>query len=131
MIIGNNIETRVNAIDNDGTTALMEASDKGHVEVVKFLVESGADVNIQNNKGTTALTSASLNDQIEVVNYLRSLTTSVFQSTPSDTDFCCPICRDGDGNVATLKCYHTFHTECITKWCNRVASCPMCRTSID
>ena len=33
----------------DGGTALMMASERGHMECVKALLDKGADVNIQNN----------------------------------------------------------------------------------
>jgi hypothetical protein len=39
----------VNDKDDDGETALNRAADEGHFEIVKFLVENGADLN---NKGT-------------------------------------------------------------------------------
>jgi ankyrin repeat protein len=32
----------------DGDTALIEASKKGHFEVLKLLIENGGDLNIQN-----------------------------------------------------------------------------------
>ena len=38
----------VNTINNDGNTALMLAASNDHVEIVKFLLESGADVNVVN-----------------------------------------------------------------------------------
>ena len=34
-----------------GVTSLMAAAQKGHTEIVKTLLENGADVNIQNNWG--------------------------------------------------------------------------------
>ena len=47
-------------VNNDGWIALMYASDGGHIECVRCLVESGkADVGIQANDGRTALTHAS------------------------------------------------------------------------
>jgi len=45
----------VNAKDKDGTTALMAASARGHVDVAKELVEAKAEVNTQNTDGHTAL----------------------------------------------------------------------------
>ncbi len=58
------------------TSALIEASYYGHLEVVKFLVENGANVNNNvaysagNSKKDTALISASANGHLEVVKYL-------------------------------------------------------------
>ena len=33
----------------------MNASYNGHLKIVKFLIENGADINIKNNDGKTAL----------------------------------------------------------------------------
>lgn len=41
--------------DENGWTALMYASKKGHTVVVKELLENGADVNAKNKTGKTAL----------------------------------------------------------------------------
>ena len=40
--------------DQDGDTALMLASEEGHVEVVGLLLEAGADKDSANNDGKTA-----------------------------------------------------------------------------
>ena len=45
----------VNAIGDLGTTALHEAVDQGHVEVVRFLVTHGARADIENELGNTAV----------------------------------------------------------------------------
>lgn len=52
-------------------TALMEASYYGNLNLVKFLVENGANVNIKNQHGHTAICRASLTNKIEVVKYLK------------------------------------------------------------
>jgi len=44
----------INAQDQDGTTALMEAVDVREPEVVKVLVARGADVSLKNKSGKTA-----------------------------------------------------------------------------
>jgi len=46
----------VNAMDEDGNTALHYVVDKGFPSVVAFLTERGADVNVENRRGQTPLT---------------------------------------------------------------------------
>ena len=46
----------VNAVDEDGNTALHYVVDKGFPDVVAFLTESGAKVNVENKRGQTPLT---------------------------------------------------------------------------
>ena len=51
--------TYVNIKDKYGNTALQHAASGGHVEIVRHLIESGADVNSKNNTGETVLIGAS------------------------------------------------------------------------
>ena len=52
-------------------TALMLASYKGRVEIVKLLLNYGAQVDIKDNKnGWTALTHASINGHIDILKIL-------------------------------------------------------------
>jgi ankyrin repeat protein len=44
----------VDAANNDGATALMLASKRGHVEVVRVLLASGANKRLIANNGDTA-----------------------------------------------------------------------------
>jgi len=61
----------VNEADIDGMTALMMASEHGHKDVVKILLEQeGINVNLWNNEGETALILASKNGHIEIVKML-------------------------------------------------------------
>jgi serine/threonine-protein phosphatase 6 regulatory ankyrin repeat subunit B len=60
----------VNVQANNGTTALMLASDNGHDQVVELLLKANADVNVQANNGTTALMLASDNGHDQVVELL-------------------------------------------------------------
>jgi ankyrin repeat protein len=48
----------VNAIDNDGETALMKTAYEGDAETAKILIKSGANVNIKSKSGKTALSYA-------------------------------------------------------------------------
>ena len=61
----------VNVQDEYGLTALMQASNygKGYTEIVKLLLDHGADVNMTSN-GDTALMFASTNDHTEIVRIL-------------------------------------------------------------
>ena len=54
----------------NGMTILMTASQEGHPEVVKLLLEKGADVNAKSNTGATALICASQQGNPEVAKLL-------------------------------------------------------------
>ncbi len=60
----------VNVQDISGWTALMSASEYGHLEVVKELLRRGANVNAQSDFGFTPLILASENNFIDVVKEL-------------------------------------------------------------
>jgi len=62
----------VNIQKEDGFTALMEASQKGHTEIVKMLIDTGAQVNIKNKYGTTPLMIASDKGHAEIVELLEA-----------------------------------------------------------
>ena len=51
-------------------TALHKAAGGGHIEVVRFLVENGADVNARDKGDDTALHDAAFEGHIEVVRFL-------------------------------------------------------------
>lgn len=53
FLIGNGAD--VNAIDENGNTALMNGVDNGFYDVVKYLVDLGADKTIANKKGKTVV----------------------------------------------------------------------------
>ena len=64
----------INYQNRYGNTALHIAAKKGNFEVVKALVEKGANTTIKNNDGKTALDLAieSNNRNEEIINYLRN-----------------------------------------------------------
>lgn len=64
----------VNDQDNAGNTALHEAALNGHLDIVKLLIENGADVNMQSFEmfKDTPLIDASANGHLDVVKYLLS-----------------------------------------------------------
>jgi ankyrin repeat protein len=62
----------VNAIDNYGATALIDASFKGLKHTVELLILEGADLNARDTLGDTALMNAALKGHIEIVDFLIS-----------------------------------------------------------
>lgn len=64
---GVNIKTK----DKDGRTALMGAAMNGHAEIVRILLDTGAEVNIKDKYGSTALMAAARYGHNEVVNLLK------------------------------------------------------------
>ena len=47
-----------NSVDEDGTSALMAAAFAGELEIVRHLLEAGADPDLQDEAGLTALMNA-------------------------------------------------------------------------
>lgn len=60
----------INKADKDGYTPLMDASKKGHIEKIRWLLEHGADVNIKDNEGKTALDIAQTKGFTEIADLL-------------------------------------------------------------
>ena len=60
----------INFQDKEQTTALIIASQNGHADSAKLLIECGAEVNIQNSHGTSALMAASQANHTDVVKLL-------------------------------------------------------------
>ena len=60
----------INAINGKIGPALVSTSYGGHKEIVQFLLDNGADINIRDEKGTTPLMNAVIGERIEVVKLL-------------------------------------------------------------
>ncbi|KAK9890432.1 hypothetical protein WA026_010520 [Henosepilachna vigintioctopunctata] len=67
-----------------GQTALMLAVSHGRIEMVKMLLEAGADINIQDDDGSTALMCAAEHGHIEIVKHF--LNQPDCDSTITDVD---------------------------------------------
>lgn len=60
----------IDAGGEDGSSALMIASEKGDLEIAKLLIESGADVNARNVDGYTALMYAAYKGHYQITELL-------------------------------------------------------------
>jgi ankyrin repeat protein len=60
----------VNAQDNSGNIALIEAAGEGYVDVVRLLLAAGANVNAQDRWGATALMDAASGGHAEAIRQL-------------------------------------------------------------
>lgn len=65
-------EVELNVQDDKGYTPLMYAITNHNLNMVKLLVEHGADVNLCNNNGQSPLEIAYLYDSPEITEYLYS-----------------------------------------------------------
>ncbi len=88
----------VNTSDWEGETALMEAADKGQLEVVRLLLRHGADVNAADEDGETALMRAADDGHTEVVRALIAAGADV-------------NARDEDGETALSNAEEERHLE--------------------
>lgn len=68
------VEFDVNDEDGEGKTILMEIAEAGHLPLVKWLVNHGANVNAVTRKGDFALANAAIKGWQEVFDYLEPLT---------------------------------------------------------
>lgn len=61
----------INSVGYLGMTALSLASiEYGNLEMIKYLLEKGADINVKNEDGSTALMTASMYGNLEIIKYL-------------------------------------------------------------
>ena len=95
----NNIDY-INHKNDDGLTALMIASSNTNtfssIEIVKLLIENGANVNLQNNDGVTALMISSIYSN----SYSSLDAVKLLIENEADLNI-----RDRDGNTALLLSY--------------------------
>jgi len=61
--------------DNSGLTALMAAAYRGHIDVIRVLLDHGADVSIKDQQGKTALLWAEAQGHADVAQVLRDAAT--------------------------------------------------------
>ena len=69
-IVKKNLDLFVNAANEEGNTPLFYAIDANNIDVVKLLIENGANINQHNNGGHTSLHWASVKGHKRIVKYL-------------------------------------------------------------
>lgn len=119
--------------DNLGSTALMDASKRGYVNIVELLIQEGANVDLRDYHGRTVLTIAYEANQREIVQILRGSLIRIPNAPPKMSD--CNLCHDAfDVNIGpqyTCKCrFKLVCDNCITVWMDKSHSCPWCREPI-
>jgi ankyrin repeat protein len=96
----------VNARDTTGLTALMAACERGHIKVVLYLLEKGADVNAKQDsfdrKGVTAIMIASAVGNENVVKILLENGADVYCKTESGVTALMKAMENGHVNIMTL-----------------------------
>ena len=61
---------KIDAVNGKIGPALVSASYGGHREIVQFLLNKGANINVRDEKGTTSLMNAVINQKTEIVKIL-------------------------------------------------------------
>lgn len=94
----------INRTDTFGWSALMMAAYEGHLDVVKYLIQQGAQIDCTDTHGNTADSLATKQNQIDVIRYLEQL-------HPSEHDV---ICLSSDDESVANKTASTTSTHCDT-----------------
>ena len=101
----------VNCIGTNGETATYKASKAGHADVVQFLANQGADVNIANNQGWFPINVAAENGHIEVLQVLAA----------HGANFGNVNCIGTNGETATYKASKAGHADVVQFLANQGA----------
>lgn len=91
--------TLINAVNDAGNTPLHWAALNGHLDSVKLLVESGADVTIINQAGHDAVFEAEINDKKEIVDWLLGAVEELENGIAGASEGSNPANADHDDNA--------------------------------
>ncbi|KAM4623391.1 ankyrin repeat and SOCS box protein 3-like [Polymixia lowei] len=127
-----NLVDYVNKRTNNGSTALLLAATKGHLNIVRVLLNAGGNINLKDNKGFSPLHCAVLEQSLEMINLLIEkgadvCTTDVkhqsclhfaaAQGSHATVSILLPLCslelRDSKGNTALYLAAKNGHTKCL------------------
>ena len=84
------------AANDEGITALHNAICAGHLDIVKFLVEFGCDVNAQDSDGWTPLHCAASCNNLAMVRFLVEHGACIFATTLSDHETAAEKCEEDE-----------------------------------
>ncbi|ETW27068.1 hypothetical protein PFFCH_05509, partial [Plasmodium falciparum FCH/4] len=63
----------INKKNSSGLTPLHYACDRGYIDIVKYLVNQGANINVEDSYGDTPLHMAAYSEKLNVVDFLKSV----------------------------------------------------------
>ena len=108
--------SNINLRDSMGRTALDLAASHGNDDVVRFLLERGADLKSEGGAGCTALQAAVKAGTLETVKLLLAAGANLRQQTDGLAPILQYACKQGHDAVADLLVWHCFNVEISAKW---------------
>ena len=120
----------------DGSTALHDAAKRGSLEIVKFLVETGAEIDVRNNNNETPFYLSNRNEHKEISKYLLEKKRDAENKTPQENinnKALCIMCFSARNGFYVLNpCGHMSLCEpcCFNLTQERYSKCPSCRKPI-
>jgi len=108
----------------NGVTALLCAIQSRNVNVIRILINAGADLlAVYKNKKPFDFADDDLKRVMKDMIFHRIL--KLILNTDQDLE--CMICLDSSKINAELPCGHKFHNKCINEWLGTKNTCPVCR----
>jgi ankyrin repeat protein len=115
-LLASGVQFNLNMKDTFGRTPLLEACVQGNEEIVRILVDAGANVNIHNKYQNTPLHVAALNNYPNIVNYLLEHKSDIMKQNYEQKS-CLKLAEDMQH--AQLVDVLDFHMKREIKWRNR------------
>lgn len=107
--------SNINLRTSEGRTALDLAASNGYDDVVRFLLERGADFKCEGSTRCTALQEAVENGHLETVKLLLAAGATMHQRTEGLAPTLQHACKQGHDDVADFVVWHCFNAEVFAK----------------